>query len=323
MQRRRLGHTDLELSVLSLGTVALGMAYGITPHADHQRGQSGGIGPPSLAEATRLIHRALDGGINFIDTARAYGRAEEVVGHALQGRRQQAIIATKINCFDGQGKRLHGPALRQQMQDSLTTSLRLLRTDWVDLLMLHSAPLELLEDGTALDMLQRFKQQGLARTIGASTYGSAAPCRAIELGVDALQIAYNILDQRLADDIMPLAQAKGVGIIVRSVFLKGALTPRAADLPPHLAPLQQQSEAIAHYAHSLTPPLRRSEIALRFVLSQTTVTSALVGVRTEEELEAALQTADSPPLPSAIMNHLAAFRVLDPMLLDPSTWNLP
>ena len=323
MQRRRLGHTALQLSALSLGTVALGMTYGIAPQAEYQGGQSGGMAPPTLAEATRLIHHALDGGINFIDTARAYGHAEEVVGHALQDRRQQALIATKINCFDGQGKLLRGPALRRHMQDSLTTSLRLLRTDWVDLLMLHSAPLELLEDGAALDMLQQFKQQGLARTIGASTYGSQAPCRAIELGVDALQIAYNILDQRLADEIMPLAQAKGVGIIVRSVFLKGALTPRAADLPPHLAPLRQQSEAIAHYAHSLTPPLRRIEIALRFVLSQTTVTSALVGVRTEEELEAALQTADAPPLSPAIMNHLTTLRAHDPTLLDPGSWNLP
>jgi aryl-alcohol dehydrogenase-like predicted oxidoreductase len=189
--------------------------------------------------------------------------------------------------------------------------------------MLHSAPLALLEDGVALDMLQQFKQEGYARTIGASTYGNEAPHRAIELGVDALQVAYNVFDQRLADEIMPLAQASGVGIIVRSVFLKGALTPRAADLPPHLVPLRQQSEAIEHYANSLTPPLSRIELALRFVLSQSLVTSALVGVRTEEELAAALQTAAAPLLSPDIMAHLATLRTDDPMLLDPSTWNLP
>jgi aryl-alcohol dehydrogenase-like predicted oxidoreductase len=276
-----------------------------------------------LTEATHLIHRAIDGGITFIDTASAYGRAEEVVGHALQNRRQQAVIATKINCFDEQGQLRRGDALRQHMRDSLTASLRLLRTDYIDLLMLHSAPLTLLEDGVALDMLQQFKQEGYARTIGASTYGSEAPRRAIELGVDALQVAYNVLDQRLADEIMPLAQANGVGIIVRSVFLKGALTPRAADLPPHLAPLRQQSEAIEQYANSLTPPLSRIELALRFVLSQPLVTSALVGVRIEEELAAALQTAAAPFLSPDIMAHLAALRTDDPMLLDPSTWNLP
>jgi aryl-alcohol dehydrogenase-like predicted oxidoreductase len=279
--------------------------------------------PPTLAEATHLIHRALASGITFIDTASSYGRAEEVVGHALQDRRQQAVIATKINCFDKQGQLLRGDSLRQHMRDSLTNSLRLLRTDWIDLLMLHSAPLELLEDGVALDMLQQFKQQGLTRTIGASTYGSEAPRHAIELGVDALQVAYNILDQRLADEVMPLAQTHGVGIIVRSVFLKGALTPRAADLPPHLAPLRQQSEAIEQYANSLIPPQSRIELALRFVLSQPWVASVLIGVRTEEELAAALQTADSPPLSSDIMAHLATLQAQDPMLLDPSAWNLP
>jgi aryl-alcohol dehydrogenase-like predicted oxidoreductase len=279
--------------------------------------------PPTLAEATHLIHRALDGGITFIDTASAYGRAEEVVGEALQDRRQTAVIATKIGCFDEQGQLLRGDTLRQHMRDSITKSLRLLRTEYIDLLMLHSAPLALLEDGIAFDMLQQFKQQGLARTIGVSTYGNEAPRRAIELGVDALQVAYNILDQRMADEIMPLAQANGVGIIVRSVFLKGALTPRAADLPPHLAPLRQQSELIERYANSLTPTQSRIELALHFVLSQPLVTSVLIGVRTVAELEVALQTADSPPLSPDIMAHLATFRADDPMLLDPSTWNLP
>ncbi|MEM7118692.1 MAG: aldo/keto reductase, partial [Chloroflexota bacterium] len=296
MQKRRLGNSDLDLSILSLGTVALGMAYGITPSDAQEQGQSGGMAPPTLAEATRLIHRALEGGINFIDTASAYGRAEEVVGYALQDRRHEAVIATKINCFDTNGKLMRGNALRQHMQASIVDSLRLLRTDTIDLLMLHSAPLELLEDGVAVDMLQQFKAKGLARTIGASTYGTEAPRRAIELGVDALQVAYNILDQRMADEILPLAAAKGVGIIVRSVFLKGALTPRADDLPPHLATLKQQSEAIKQLANCLTPPLSRVEVALRFVLSQSQVTSALVGVRTEDELEAALRTAVAPPL---------------------------
>lgn len=323
MRRRRLGKSDLELSVLSLGTVALGMAYGITPGDEQRRGQSGGIAPPTLTEATRLIHHALAGGINFIDTAQVYGRAEEVIGHALQDRRQQMVIATKINCFNGQGQLLRGDALRQQMQDSIATSLRLLRTDWVDLLMLHSAPLELLEEGTAVDMLERFKQQGLTRTIGASTYGIAAPRLAIELGLDALQVAYNVLDQRLADEIFPLAHANGVGIIVRSVFLKGSLTPRADDLPPHLNGLRQKSEAIRTYANSLNPPLSRIEVALRFVLSHPLISSALVGARTEAELEAALQTAVSPLLSQAILAHLQTLRTDDPLILDPSRWNLP
>lgn len=318
MKYRQLGNTDLQVSALSLGTVALGMAYGITPQGGEAARE--GMPPPTLDEATRLVHAALDGGINFIDTARGYGRSEEILGHALQGKRERVVLATKIGCFDREGNILRGSALRQAMEASIAESLRLLRTDYVDLLMLHSAPVPLLRETDAMEILGEFREKGYARAIGASTYGEEAARVAIEQGANALQVAFNLFDQRLAAEVFPLARAAGTGIVVRSVFLKGVLTPRAEDLPDRLEKLKAQSRAAAAYGADLTPPLDRIELALRFVLSRPDVTTALVGVRTEAELQASLASAEAEQLPAGVLERLAAFALDDPQLLDPGAW---
>lgn len=320
MQYRNLGNTDLKVSALSLGTVALGMRYGIA--AKDASNDEAGMTPPADTEAVQLIHRAIDEGINFIDTARAYGRSEEVLGKALHDRRDKVVLTTKLSCLDEDGNALHGEALRQHMRDSVETSLRLLQTDWVDLLMLHSASVELLENGEVIDMLKELQAQGLTRSIGASTYGLDAPKMAISQGVNALQVAYNILDQRM-DEIFPLAESAGVGVVVRSVFLKGVLTPRADDLPDHLAPLKQQSEAVKQVAEKIIPSMNRIEAALRFVLSQPNISSALVGVHTQAELEASLKVAAQPTLSEDVLTQFQNLRWDDPIMLNPSTWGLP
>ena len=319
MRYRKLGKTDLQVSALSLGTVALGIPYGIGAHSNGSQG----VRPPDDSEAIGLIHHAIDRGINFFDTARAYGRSEEVLGRALRDRRQEVLIATKITCHDKDGVALRGQELTQQMTESLHTSLRLLQTDCVDLLMLHSASDDLLENCDAIAMLRRFQAQGKARYIGASTYGLVAPRIAISQGVDALQVAFNILDQRMADEVFPLAKAAGVGIVARSVFLKGVLSPRAAYLPARLAALKAQSCAVKRAAAALSPSMTRVEAALKFVLAQEDVATALVGVRDVAELEASLAVTHSPRWSADIINRFRRLRCEEADLLDPSTWGLP
>ena len=315
MQYRQLGNTGLRISTLSLGTVALGMPYGIARDAN--------ITPPSDNEAIQLVHRAIDEGINLIDTARAYGRSEEVLGKALKDRRGKVVIATKLSCCDAAGNLLSGSALKQQMNASLATSLKLLRTDFVDLLMLHSAPAALLEHSDAVANLREFQTQGRVRYIGVSTYGAEAPQLAINQQVNALQVAYNILDQRMADEVFPLAAAAGVGIIVRSVFLKGVLTPRADDLPHRLAELKRQSDAVKQFAGKLSPPMTRIQAALKFVLSQPDITTALVGVCSEAELESSLAVLQDGPLGKEVIHQFKQLRWDNPNMLNPGTWGLP
>ena len=187
MRYRRLGNTDMRLSELSLGTVALGMPYGFGAASSNSQG----VLPPDDRQSMRLVHHAIDQGINFFDTARAYGRSEEVLGRALKGRRDSVLIASKITCHDQAGCALQGRELEEHMSESLHTSLRLLQTDCVDLLMLHSASNDLLENGAALDTLKRFQQQGKTRYIGASTYGTdrakACDCRGLRRAASPFQ----------------------------------------------------------------------------------------------------------------------------------------
>ncbi|MCY3573346.1 MAG: aldo/keto reductase [Chloroflexi bacterium] len=316
MRYRQLGKTDLRLSELSLGTVALGMPYGW--------GADGADGtPPPDSESITLIHKAIAQGINFFDTARAYGRSEELLGKALRGRRQSALVATKVSCLGGDGAALPRREMAQQMTQSLHTSLRLLGTDYVDMLLLHSASAELLENSDAIALLKQFQAQGKARAIGASTYGTVAPRIAIAQGIDALQVAFNILDQRLATALFPLAAATGTGIIVRSVFLKGVLSPRADYLPKRLAALQGYSRAVQEAAATLSPGQTREAAALQFVLAHETIATALVGAVNIAELETSLAAARAPRWSNAIVERFRRLRCDQANLLDPSAWGLP
>ncbi len=137
MDYRRLGRTELQVSALALGTVELGLDYGIAA--------PGEFGRPSLAEAVSLVHRALDAGINLIDTARAYGESEAVLGRALRDRRSAALLATKVRTQRDDGTTPVGAELRQHMQQSLDTSLRQLQTDYVDIWQIHNVDAALLE----------------------------------------------------------------------------------------------------------------------------------------------------------------------------------
>ena len=120
-----------------------------------------------------------------------------------------------------------------------------------------------------------------------------------------------------------MATAAGVGIVVRSVFLKGVLSPRAEFLPARLAALQAQSSEIKRAAAGLSPSMTRVEAALKFVLAHLAITTALVGVRDIAELEASLAVSRSPRWSEVIIDRFKRLRCDDPDLLDPSTWGLP
>ena len=319
MRYRQLGNTDLRLSEASLGTVALGMPYGMGAEAPG----GDGVPPPSDRDAITLVHHAIECGLNFFDTARAYGRSEELLGKALRGHRHKVLLATKVACQDQSGKDFRGRELADQMTESLHASLRLLGTDYVDLLLLHSASTELLESGAAIAQLKRFQTDGKTRYIGASTYGTVAPLIAIAQGVDALQVAFNILDQRLAVEVLPAAKAAGVGIVARSVYLKGALSPRVEYLPARLDALKTQSRAVKRAAAALSPPLTREAAALNFVLAHESIATALVGVRDIAELEVSLAAARAPRFSDATVERFRRLRCDDTNLLDPSNWGLP
>ena len=231
---RTLGRTGLSVSPIALGTVELGMDYGIPV--------PGQYGRPSSSAAERLVGAALDAGINFIDTAQAYGNSEAVLGRALRGRRKRVVLATKAT-VQADGKTLRGEALRRAMLSGLEHSLRSLNTDYVDIWQIHNVDADLLDQADLVaEVFSEARASGMILWRGGSFYGPDLPLAALELELfDAIQVTYSLFDQRLATRVFPTARRRGVGVMVRSVLLQGVLTERADYLPDWLEPLKARS----------------------------------------------------------------------------------
>jgi 1-deoxyxylulose-5-phosphate synthase len=317
VQRRVLGRTGLPASALALGTVELGQVYGIP--------QPGESGLPTEAEAAAILHRAVDSGINLIDTARAYGAAEEVIGRALAPRRHEIILASKFTLVGPDRAPLTGAALADHLNTSLETSLRALRTDYLDLYQVHAqADPTFLADGVVAECLARAREAGKIRFAGLSSYGLDLPHRGLDLGIfDTLQVAYNVLDRRMLETVLPRAAEQGVGVIVRSALLKGALTDRAEHLPAHLTTLIDASRRFRALARSLPERPSAVQLALRFCMAHPAVSTVLVGIRHLGELEEAVAAAAMPPLDPATLQTLDDLVLTDENLLNPAGWGIP
>ena len=317
---RNLGRTGLSVSPIALGTVELGMDYGI-PVPGH-------YGRPSSSAAERLVGAALDAGINFIDTAQAYGNSEAVLGRALFGRRKRVVLATKATVQAG-GKTLRGQALRRAMLSGLENSLRSLQTDYVDIWQIHNVDADLLEQADLVaEIFSEARASGMILWRGGSFYGPDLPLAALELDLfDAIQVTYSLFDQRLASKVFPTARRRNVGVMVRSVLLQGVLTERADYLPGRLEPLKARSrrfrqlvsEAASKSRHAAGRGLTPAQAAIAFALAESRIGSVLVGMRTEAELEENLGAASATLSPDLI-HELRQLRIDDPVLLNPSYW---
>ena len=308
MKYRQLGRTGLTVSAISLGTVSLGIDYGINA--------PGQFGQPDELSAIRLLQQAADRGVTLIDTAPAYGTSERLVGCAL-GPNPRAIIATKVT------PPLHGSSVRVGIDASLENSRLALGRDTLDIVQIHNATVEMLARGEAIEALVAAKQRGEVRFIGASVYGEPAAMAAVECGqFDVLQIAFNVLDQRMLTKVLPAAAAAGVGVLVRSALLKGALTPKAQWLPGPLGRLraaaEQARDLLADGSWEALP-----KAATRFCLSFPSVSSVLMGARTLAELDAAVQAEAEGPLGGRVLADTARIALDEEQLLNPSYWPVP
>lgn len=312
MEYRTLGRTGLRVSVLSLGTVELGIDYGIAA--------PGAFGRPERLQAQAILERAQRAGINLFDTAPAYGDSESLLGEVL-GSDHSCLIATKVGVpRDDSGRPLRGKALWQAVRSSLEHSSQALRRKILDIVQIHNATVDVVQDGQLIEALLEAKSEGRVRFVGASVYSETEALAAIATGcLDVLQIAYNLLDQRMADRAFETAQRAGVGLLVRSALLKGALTDKARWLPEELIALRQAAEqakdALAEGSWSKLP-----EVAVRFCLSAGPVATVLVGARSLEELEQALTAERAGSLPPAKLQVAYGLALTEDRLLNPSRW---
>ncbi len=240
MRYRRLGRTGLNVSEVSLGTVEIGLDYGLTDRPDE-------------SEVARLLHRALDLGINFLDTARLYGESEALIGRILGNRRSDFLICSKVSAGS-----------EPEMRKSVETSLRALNRDSLDMLMIHSAATDVIGEGEALGVLQKLRREGKVAWIGASVYGEAAALAAIQTGeFDCLQVACSALDRRNEHSVWAEAQVADIGIVGRSLLLRGALTDRYPQLPDSLADLKRAVPRDSRYRRTSRTEFAGVSVSLR------------------------------------------------------------
>ncbi len=266
-----------------------------------------GASRPPEGVAAALLHFALDHEINLIDTARAYGESEAIIGRALAHRRDEFVLASKVSI-----------AQPYEVRESLERSLKLLRTDRIDLVLMHCGADDITPDEGTLEVLIRQREMGKILFIGSSVYGPEAALAAIRNGsIDCLQVAYNPLDRRVEDEVLPLADERDIGVVLRSVLLRGALTERYRQLPAGLDALKQAVTALAELAGGVQ---RLPELAYRYVLGQEPPHTALVGTADQGELEQAIGYAELGPLDPDVVAAVRRVQVADERWLNPGLW---
>src|SRR3954451_1781622 len=298
MQHRLLGRTGVQVSNLCLGT----MMFGAWGNADHD-------------ESIRIIHAALDAGINFVDTADVYaqGESEEIVGKALKGRRDDVVLATKFHGTMGEDANHQGNSRRWIVREC-EASLRRLGTDWIDLYQVHRPSPDTDIDET-LRALRDLIHQGKIRYIGSSTFPAhevvEAQWVAEKRGRERFvceQPPYSLLVRGIEFDVLPTCRRYGIGVIPWSPLAGGwlsgryrkhdypesrraQLVPRRYDmsLPGNRRKLEA-ADALAQLAEDAGMSL--IHMALAFVINHPAVTAAIIGPRTMEHLEGQLGAAD-------------------------------
>jgi aryl-alcohol dehydrogenase-like predicted oxidoreductase len=312
MQRRFLGNTGIAVSEIAFGGVEIGLPYGIGVKWEED------MLPEK--DAVQLLLTALDSGFNFFDTARLYGVSENIMGKAFAGRRDEIVLCTKCRHFrDDKGNLPDDGTLRKIIRQSLEESLRALQTDYIDLYMLHQGDMEILDRDAIAGEMQKLKTKGLVRSVGVSTYLAEESKKAIEGGVwNAVQLPFNLMDQR-QQSLFGLAEEKGVGIVVRSVLLKGLLSNRGTGLHAMLAPVEKH---IQQYQELLNGNFTNlPELAVKFALSFPQVSSVLIGMDKLDYLKQSLAAADGRYLSKAQLAHSQALQYPDPAFLNLPYWD--
>jgi aryl-alcohol dehydrogenase (NADP+) len=290
MQYRTLGRTGIQVSPYALGTLMFATSMGNAPQ-----------------DSARIIHKALDAGINLVDTADAYGDSEDVVGKALEGRRDDVVLATKFSRPTGQDPN-HQGASRRWIVTTVENSLRRLRTDHIDLYQLHrSDPRTDIEE--TLSALTDLIRSGKVRAIGTSQTPASdiveAQWVAERRGLARFhteQPAYSILNRGIEREILPTIQRFGMGTLVWGPLGQGLLTGRVrknqgndllrAGLVQHLNDERRIDtvEQLIPLADEAGLPM--THLAMAFTIAHPSVTSALIGVRTMDHLDALLTGLD-------------------------------
>ena len=288
---RTLGRTGIRVSPYALGTLMFATS----------------IGNPDPDDSIRVIHKALDAGINLVDTADSYGDSEEIVGKALKGRRDGVVLATKFSRAMGDDPNRQG-ASRRWIMTAVEASLRRLQTDHIDVYQIHRLdPTTDIEE--TLSALSDLIHSGKVRAIGSSTTSASdiveAQWVAERRGLERFrteQPPYSILNRAIEREVLPVTQRYGMGTLVWGPLAQGLLTGRVrkgehndlrrAGLLRHLNDERRLDAVEALIPLAQEAGLSMTHLAMAFAIAHPGVTSALLGPRTLEQLDDLLAGID-------------------------------
>lgn len=312
MKKRILGKTGIEVSEIAFGSVEIGMPYGIGVESRKDMLPEKG--------AIELLHKAFDSGINFFDTARMYGNSEQIIGKAFKQRRNEIVICTKCRHIRNQNGELpKKEEIAEIILDSFKESLQALQTDSIDVYMVHQVDKDILENEEIANVFMRLKREGGIKATGVSTYTIEETKKAIELGIwDVVQLPFNLMDQRQSS-LFEQMQQQSIGIVVRSILLKGLLSDRGKNLHPALKDVEEHIEKYGNLLDRVN--LSLPELAIKFGLSYPEVSAVLVGLDKIAYLNQTLKAVNGIYLNGEELKEAKSLSYPDPAFLNLPYWD--
>ena len=316
MEKRTLGRTGLEVSVLGMGGLYVSSA-----------------GARGRGEAYRAVHRALELGVNYVDTAPSYRDSEEVLGLALEGVTQPYFLATKL----GGRPQPFNPQDKDRLRQSVDESLRLLKRDYIDILLVHEPDRPGQYDwwtdydrfhGPVCELLEELKAENIIRFTGlGGTTAYQLPLIMATGNYDVVLTAFNysLLWREATIAIFPEAERHNMGLIIGSPLQQGALARRYPEIEtgaPWLSPpRQRQFQRL--YALLDEIELSLPEAALRMMVATPQISTVLMGARSVEEVEQNVRAVEAGPLPSDILSELQEIADMVPFRPYEEPFGLP
>jgi aryl-alcohol dehydrogenase-like predicted oxidoreductase len=310
MRTRKLGRTGLEVSEIGFGAWAIG----------------GGWGEQKDTDSVEALHRAIDLGVNFIDTAAGYGegRSERVIARVLKERKEKVWVATKTPPAPGPWPPTPYCSVEERYPESYLRAnveerLRNLGTDCLDLLQLHTWTRAWNREPRPFETLRKLQHEGKIRHVGLSTpeQDQNSVVGLMRDGwLDTVQVIYNVFEQEPAAELLPAAAEHGVGVIVRVVFDEGVLTgkyTKDSSFPPddfrsryfagdRLARAVERTERVR--AELAGTPYTLPQAALKFALAHPAVSTVIPGIRNLGQAEANVAASGMPDLPEDLVQRL-------------------
>ncbi len=271
MRTRKLGKDGPEVPVICFGAWPIG----------------GGMGDVDERQAIAATHASIDSGVTFIDTAESYRTSEGILGRALEGRRGDVFLATKLS----------GDHSVEHIRKALANSLKALRTDYVDLYQIHGPKPEWPIEDT-MGELVRFRDEGKVRYLGVSNFSAEQTEEALQHGsINSSQPRFNMVQSDARENLLPYCLERGIGVIAHSPLAKGLLTgkyraghqfPEGDERHNHLnypAPVMNRAFGIAESLRAWASDHGRSlaDLAIAWTLAHPSVTSSIVGAKTPEQ----------------------------------------